>query len=145
MLVNEIMTKDPATCNPDMNLVEVAKMMVDCDCGAVPVVDKQSGKPLGIITDRDITCRAVAKGLNPSEVSASECMTNSVYSISPDDDIEKAAEVMEKHRIRRLLVVEEDGMCCGILVQAQLVKALPKEKAGEFLQEISEKTMESHR
>jgi CBS domain-containing protein len=67
MNVGEIMTKDPACCTPDTGLQEVAQMMVDCDCGCIPVVDSEGSKmPVGMITDRDITCRVVAKGQNPS-------------------------------------------------------------------------------
>ena len=65
MNVREVMTADPVCCTADTPLTEVAKMMVECDCGAIPVVDSQnSKKPVGMITDRDITIRTVAVGLH---------------------------------------------------------------------------------
>ena len=71
MNVGEIMTKDPACCTPDTRLQEVAKMMVDNDCGCIPVVDDEGSKmPVGMITDRDITCRVVANGQNPLDLTA---------------------------------------------------------------------------
>src|SRR5207253_1851546 len=75
MLARDIMTGNPACCTPDTNLENVAWLMLRNNCGAIPVVDSQdSKKPLGIITDRDITCRCVAQGKNPLELTAEDCM-----------------------------------------------------------------------
>src|SRR5688500_19096728 len=69
MQVREIMTSDPACCTPDTNLQDVACMMIECDCGAIPVVDDlDSGRVIGMITDRDITCRTVAQRKNPLDL-----------------------------------------------------------------------------
>ena len=67
MQVKEVMTADPACCISETTLTEVAKMMVDNDCGEIPVVESNESKlPIGVITDRDIVCRTVALGLNPA-------------------------------------------------------------------------------
>jgi CBS domain-containing protein len=75
MKAGDIMTPNPACCTPETGLREVAQMLVDHDCGAIPVVsDQQSRRPVGIVTDRDIACRAVAAGKNALELTASDCM-----------------------------------------------------------------------
>ena len=76
MYVRELMSRDPAVCTPETSLSDVARLMVDCDCGEIPVVEAgDSGKPIGVITDRDIACRAVARGLNPLELTAARART----------------------------------------------------------------------
>ena len=73
MNVEDIMTRNPVCCTPDSGLRDVAQMMVDCDCGEIPVVESfESLIPVGVITDRDIVCRVVAKGMNPLEKPVSE-------------------------------------------------------------------------
>jgi len=140
MNVSEIMTKDPACCTPDMGLQEVAQMMVDCDCGCIPVVDGENSKmPVGMITDRDITCRVVAKGQNPLDLTAQDAMTTTVVSVTPDTSIEDC-DLMEESQIRRVAVVDENGACCGIVAQADIAMNLSGSKAGEVVQEVSKGT-----
>ena len=89
MLVKELMTEDPACCTGQTGLQEVAKMMVDNDCGCIPVVDSENSRmPIGMITDRDICCRAVAEGKNPLDLTASDAMTSTVISVTPDTKLE---------------------------------------------------------
>lgn len=143
MQVKEIMRKDPQCCTPETTLVEVAKMMKECDCGAIPVVkDSRTKKPVGIITDRDIAIRAVAENKIPSKTMVGDCMTGPTVTISPDASLEECARVMEENQLRRLLVVDGSGQCRGIVVQAQIAKSAPKEIAGELLKEISEPSSE---
>src|SRR6266568_4202653 len=76
MKVRDMMTGDPACCTAETSLPEVARMMVDRDCGEIPVVDNTSSKvPIGVVTDRDIVCRTVANGLNPLDLTAADCMS----------------------------------------------------------------------
>src|SRR5688500_15966494 len=74
MRVRDIMSKNVACCSPETSLPEVARMMVDNDCGEIPVVTV-SRVPIGVVTDRDITCRTVAEGKNPLLMEAGDCMT----------------------------------------------------------------------
>ncbi len=138
MNVREIMTKDPACCTPDTGLQQVAKMMVDHDCGCIPVVDAEDSKmPIGMITDRDITCRVVATGQNPLDLTAQDAMTSTVVSVTPDTSIEDCCNLMEESQIRRIAVVDENGACCGIIAQADIAtNATPRETA-EVVQEVS--------
>ena len=138
MNVAEIMTKNPACCTPDTGLQEVAKMMVDGDCGCIPVVDgKDSKMPVGMITDRDITCRVVANGQNPLDLTAQDAMTTSVVSVTPDTSIEECANLMEQSQVRRIAVVDESGACCGIVAQADIANNAGDRMTAEVVQEVS--------
>ena len=138
MNVNEIMTKDPTCCTPDTGLQEVAQMMVDSDCGCIPVVDSEGSKmPIGMITDRDITCRVVAKGQNPLDLTAQDAMTTTVVSVTPDTSIEDCCDLMEESQVRRIAVVDENGACCGIIAQADIATNASDRKTAEVVQEVS--------
>ncbi len=139
--VSEIMTKDPACCSADDGLQSVAKMMVDNDCGCIPVVeDTSSRKPIGIVTDRDICCRAVAEGRNPLDLSARDVMTVNVVTVTPDTSIEDCCNLMEQHQIRRIAVVDDTGACCGIVAQADIAVNADEHKTAEVVQEVSRAT-----
>ena len=85
MQVREIMSDHVICCTPDTNLKDVAKLMAEHDCGDIPVIQDRDGrKPIGIITDRDITCRAVAEGRNPLELTAQDCMSKPVVTVTPE-------------------------------------------------------------
>jgi CBS domain-containing protein len=135
MKVQDIMTRNPATCTLETSLQEVARMMVDCDCGAIPVVNEM-GEPMGIVTDRDITCRTVAMGMNPLEMRAGDVMTPNVIRVSLDESVDNVLRVMEKNQIRRVVVM--DGRCCvGIVSQGDLALNLEEELVGEMVEDIS--------
>jgi predicted transcriptional regulator len=135
--VRNIMTRNPTHCSADTSLQEVAKMMVDHDCGLIPVVGTDGSSPIGTITDRDITCRTVAEGKNPLELSAKDCMSSDCVTISEDAKMDECIKLMEKHKIRRILVTDSFGHCCGIVAQADVARYIDKKKTGEVVQEIS--------
>lgn len=141
MQVKEIMTKDVACCTPETGLRDVASLMVEHDCGAIPVVDdERSRRPVGVITDRDIACRTVAQGKNPLELTAGDCMTAECVTVSPDADVEDCCQVMEENQIRRVAVVDERGSCCGVVVQADIVEHVGRRETAEVVQEVSRPT-----
>lgn len=123
-----------------MPLKDVARLMVDFDCGEIPVVEDQAFRPIGVITDRDITIRTVAEGQNPLELTARDCMTVPVVTVTPDTLIEACCRVMEAHRIRRVPVVDEGGSCCGIVSQADLARKVSGGQTAEVVQRVSEET-----
>jgi CBS domain-containing protein len=138
MFVREIMTENPVCCTPDSSLQEVAQMMVQHDCGCIPVVENNSSKiPVGVITDRDITCRIVAEGKNPLDLTASDAMTASVVAVTPDTTLEDCCNLMEEKQIRRIAVVDDRGACCGILAQADIASNASDQKTAEVVQEVS--------
>jgi CBS domain-containing protein len=142
MKAREIMTPNPACCTPETGLREVAQMFVEYDCGAIPVVsDLESRQPLGIVTDRDIACRAIAAGKNALELKASDCMSRPCVSVSLDVSLDGCCEAMEKHKVRRLLVVDEAGRCVGVIAQADIALKGKERKATEVLKEVSRPTV----
>jgi CBS domain-containing protein len=136
MQVRDIMTQDPACSPPNAGLQEVAKQMVDNDCGEIPIVE--NGKLVGVVTDRDICCRTVAKGKNPLEMRASDVMTAPAISVTPDASLDEVRDAMESNQIRRVPVVDEAGRCCGIVAQADLATYAEPEDVGEVVESISQ-------
>lgn len=130
------MTSNPATCSPSTGLEEVAKMMVDCDCGAIPVVD--SSRPVGIVTDRDITTRVIAKGQNPLQKRASDAMTESTVTIAQDENVDRLAQMMEEKQIRRVVVTDQNDQCVGIVAQADLARQNADRRTGEVVEQVSQ-------
>jgi CBS domain-containing protein len=136
--VDEIMTKNPACCSADTPLLDVARMMVERDCGEIPVLDThQSGRPIGVITDRDIVCRTVAQGRNPLDLTAHDCMTSRVVTVTSDKSVEECCDLMERHQIRRVPVVDADGICCGIVSQADIARRVSERAVGEVVRDVS--------
>lgn len=143
MKISEIMTKNPACCTSDAGLQQVAKMMVDNDCGAIPVIENESGKkPIGMITDRDITIRTVAAGKNPLELTARDAMTDSVFTVREDSDAEECFNLMEEKQVRRVAVVDNNGAVCGIVAQADVAQYGSNGDAAELVKKVSESTSE---
>lgn len=141
MQVKEVMTADPACCISETSLQEVGQMMVDHDCGEIPVIeDKETKKPIGVITDRDIVCRTVARGLNPLDLTVGECMSKPCVTVTPDMTVEECSSIMEDHKIRRVPVVDADGSCCGIVALADIVLHAQSKTAAEVVKEVSEPT-----
>ena len=138
MLIKDVMTENPACCARTDRLDTVAKMMLDRDCGEIPVCE--GAKLVGVITDRDITCRAVALGKTPATVAVSEVMTSNVYTIGPNDKLEGALELMEAKLVRRLPVVDDSGKIVGIVSQADLVAKAPMLKVARAIRSVSKKT-----
>ena len=139
MQVKEVMTANPACCTPNNALPEVARMMVDNDCGEIPVVENQERKiPVGVITDRDIVCRAVAKDKNPLELKVRDCMTKPIVTVTPDTSVEDCCRIMQEKQIRRVPVVDANGSCCGIVALADIALQARSGVAGEVVKEVSE-------
>jgi CBS domain-containing protein len=140
MQVKKIMTKNPACCTSDSTLQEVAHMMEMYDCGCIPVVaDHQSKRPIGTVTDRDITVRTFSAGKNPLEMKASDIMTTDIATVTPDTSLDQCLNVMENRQIRRILVVDKNNRCVGIVAQADLAEhGTNQAETMEFIREVSE-------
>jgi CBS domain-containing protein len=139
-LAKEIMTPAPQCCSAETTLNEVANLMVEADCGEIPITDA-SNRLIGVITDRDIVCRVVAKGKNPSAVTAGECMTEPVVVVNEGTSLEDVLSVMEENQIRRVPVVDSTGCCCGIISQADVARCAAEEKTGELVREVSKDSL----
>jgi CBS domain-containing protein len=137
MNISEIMTRAPAVCTPATNLVEVARTMVQENCGAVPVVDGlETMKPVGIVTDRDITIRSLANGHNPLEMTAKDVMTINPVCMPPDASIDDCCRLMEYRAVRRILITD-GGRCIGIVAQADIARMASEHEVAELVKDIS--------
>ena len=146
MEIRQIMTQNPACCTPDSTLAEVARMMRDNDCGLIPVVNNMSDmKPVGTLTDRDITIRTLADNRDPMSLKASDVMTADIATVTPETSLEECFDVMEDREIRRVLVVDSQGKCCGIVAQADIVQSgVNPIRANRVIREISESAPTAH-
>jgi CBS domain-containing protein len=138
-LARDVMTPDPVCCSPTTTLDQVAQLMADNNCGEIPVIDT-SDRPIGVITDRDIVCRAVAEGKNPGAHTVESCMTSSVITVHADASIDEVVAIMEDHQIRRVPVVDDGGCCTGIISQADIAAAEPPNTTAALLWEVSRDT-----
>ena len=137
MKLNEIMTPEVVTIDPDASLQQAAQMMASLDIGMLPVMIEDD--LLGVITDRDITVRAAARGLDPKRTQVRYVMTEAAICGSDTQEVTQGAKQMMNHRIRRLPILDQHQRLVGIVSLGDLVKALAdKCLAGEVLLRISE-------
>jgi len=120
MKVQEIMTREVQCCAPDTNLAEAAKMMWDSDCGALPVLNVE-GRVLGVITDRDICMAVATKNRSAPDVTVWETVSGKIYTCNASDDVHTALDIIKRHQVRRLPVVDEDGVLQGMVSMNDLV------------------------
>ncbi len=137
MNIQSVMTANPASCRPSTSLHDVAQLMVKYDCGEIPVVDDDD-MPVGVITDRDITVRTVAQGINPLLLTAGACMTSPCVTTTLDRSLESCCELMEVLQVRRIPVVDKRGRLCGIVSLADVAEHADQSMAVDVLKEVSE-------
>lgn len=141
MQTRDAMTKDPACCTPDTTIDAAARMMLERDCGAIPVVaDLMSRMPVGIITDRDIVTRVVANGIDPSGLPVRDCMTAPAVTILDDAGLDDCVELLQIGQLRRVIVVDHAGACVGIVAQADIARCASKRETGDLVREVSKPT-----
>ena len=134
--IESVMTRDPVTCFANTPLPEVAALMLSHDCGQIPVVDAQ-GKPLGVVTDRDIVVRVVAQGGNPAVSTAADAMTSPAKTVTLDTDLKDCLHTMERAQIRRVPVVDDRGRLVGIVATADVALAGERKAIAEVMEEVS--------
>ena len=139
MKAKDIMTPDPACCSPETKVEDVAKLMVEQDCGEIPVVDADR-KVVGVITDRDIACRVVAQGKDPKRTNAREVMSRPVVTATPETDVEECCAMMEQHQVRRVPVVDQRGGCCGMVAQADIALQAGEHETAAVVRDVSRPT-----
>jgi CBS domain-containing protein len=119
----DFMTEDPVCCLADTPLSQVARLMAENACGAVPVVKSTDDRvPIGMLTDRDIALRAVAQGRNPMDLRAKDIYTPVVATVEPETPLAECELRMREHNVHRLVVVDATGRICGLLSKADLEK-----------------------
>ena len=133
MKIKDLMSRDIVTCTPTDLVSEIAQSMRALDIGCMPVVE--GARVIGMITDRDIVTRSVAKN---GQRFVKDVMSDEVISVGPESTSQEAAEIMAQHRIRRLPVIKNDALV-GFVALADL--SIPSEtahEASQALHEISE-------
>lgn len=140
MNVRDVMSSNLVWCEEGETVENVAKLMRDNHIGCIPVL--KNNELQGLLTDRDITTRVVAFGLNPGNELAGDYMTkDNLLTVAPETPVEEASRIMARNKIRRLPVIE-NNMCVGVISLGDMSLSEEKELAGETLKEISEPTME---
>lgn len=126
MRAQDLMTMSPACVTGDEPVRRVAQLMAEHDCGCIPVVDASDNRRVvGVITDRDIAVRGVAEGKGP-DAKVRELMTPDPQCCRPDDELDAVERVMADQQVRRVIIVDDDGYCVGIVAQADLARASEK-------------------
>ncbi|SHI60721.1 CBS domain-containing protein [Lutispora thermophila] len=138
MKIRDLMTTDVRAVPPDATIKDAANIMNTVDVGAVPVVD--NNKLVGIVTDRDIVVRSVAKGQDPNQ-KICDVMTKDIKAISPDTEVHEAADIMAKRQIRRLPVVDNGNLVGIVSIGDLAVEGKYEDEAGEALHDISKDTL----
>ena len=140
MKAQELMTESPACCTPESTDREAARMMLQHDCGCIPVVENGGKRLVGVVTDRDIACRCVAEGKGP-DVRVQEIMTADPRCCHPEDDVAAVEQIMMQAQIRRVPVVDARGDCVGMIAQADLAvkdEKVSDSELGRVVERISE-------
>jgi CBS domain-containing protein len=137
---SEVMTKNPVCCLPGDMVTKAAELMKNKNIGSIPVIEnEQSRKLVGIVTDRDLALKIVAKALDVKSTKVETVMTHEVVTCLADDDLQKALNAMAEHKLRRIPVVDNDKKIVGIIAQADVATRVDQpEKTGEMVKEISQ-------
>ena len=123
MKARDLMTPDPARVTPSDSLQRVSQLMAEHDCGLIPVVTAADQSSLiGVVTDRDIAVRGMAEARSAT-TPIGEIMTTNPDTVRPEDELEYVERLMSDRQIRRVVVVDADGDCVGIIAQADLARA----------------------
>jgi len=135
MKISEVMTRDVQTVRPDQPVQQAASFMLSADAGSIPVTDGE--RLIGMITDRDIAVRGIAKGYGP-DTPVRELMTDDVICAREDDDADAVATKMSSAQVRRLPVIDDQERLCGIVSLGDLSREADEDCAAEALQGVSE-------
>ena len=143
MKVGQIMNRDVKTCRPQDSLNKAAQIMWEEPCGAVPVVDDQ-GIPVGFLTDRDICMAAYTQGKPLEKLRVEAAMARKVVSCKAQDDLNSAAQQMQKYRTRRLPVVDRNGTLVGLLSLDDLAFEAARPLRGGVNTELRDLVLQVH-
>ena len=134
--VRDHMTDRPRCVTPDTPVAEAAELMASEDVGSLPILE--GDKLVGVVTDRDIVVRAVAKKRNPEGMLVRSVASGDLVTVRPDEDLSEALKLMASHQVRRLPVVDDDNHLVGVLAQADVASGAREKAVGEMVEEISQ-------
>ena len=133
--IGDLMTNNPCSIDADKSVVYAAKMLRDEDVGLAPIVEGDT--LIGTLTDRDIAIRVVAEGKDPNRTKVRDVASKDLVTIDPQQNLDEALQLMARHQVRRLPVVEEDGKLVGVVAQADIARVASGEQTGEVVEKIS--------
>jgi CBS domain-containing protein len=134
--IKDTMTSNPCSIDADKPVSYAAKMMRDEDVGLAPIVE--GDRLVGTLTDRDIAVRVVAESRDPETTTVREVASTDVVTVDPEQGLGEALQLMAKHQVRRLPVVEEDGRLVGVVAQADVAQHAEPSETGRMVEEISD-------
>jgi len=123
MIVADLMTRNASTVRSGQTLAAAAQLMWDCDCGAVPVVENEGDRVIGMLTDRDICMASWSRDLPPSSIFVDDVMSRDLVQCSPRDTVSRVETLMRAKQIRRIPVVDSNQHLVGILSLADIARA----------------------
>ena len=135
MKISDVMTRDVQTIRPDQSAQDAARFMLKAEAGSIPVTD--GDRLIGMITDRDIAVRGVAKGYGP-DTPVRELMSDDVTCARADDSVEDVASRMSEAQVRRLPVIDQDERLCGIVSLGDLSRESDTGTAAQALEGVSQ-------
>jgi len=135
--ISDAMTSNPCAIDGDKSVQYAAKMMRDENVGFAPIVE--GSRLVGALTDRDIAMMIVAEGKDPESTTARDIASRNVVTVRPDEDLDAALQLMARHQVRRIPVVQEDGELVGVVAQADVAREAKPKATGELVEEISER------
>lgn len=133
--VHQVMTDSPRCVTPETLVSDAAQLMESEDVGSLPILD--GDELAGVITDRDIVVRAIAKGKDPRGMPVREIASSELITVRADDDLTDALQLMARQQVRRLPVVDENNRLVGVLAQADVAATAKEKSVGEMVEEIS--------
>jgi CBS domain-containing protein len=134
--IREVMSSDCTCIGEHETLVEAAKQLAKLDVGAMPICGEDD-KLKGMLTDRDIVVKALARGLDPSSTEAGELGEGKPIVVGDTDSVDTALRTMKEHKIRRLPVIDDNKKLVGIVSQGDLATSIDEEQVGELVEVIS--------
>jgi CBS domain-containing protein len=134
MQIKDVMTSNPTTCEPQASVVDAAKVMAQEDVGSIPTVE--GDRLVGVVTDRDIVIRVVAEGRDPQSVTVGDVASRDLVTVSPDEELDRALQLMAENQVRRLPVVDGDKLV-GIVAQRDVALQGADRETGQVVEQIS--------
>jgi CBS domain-containing protein len=123
MNIKDVMTTNPSYCVPGDSSTHAARIMKDKNVGIVPIIESDvDHKLIGVVTDRDLCLAVVAQNVHPDTVKVRQCMTTYIVTVRPEDDVQKAMALMSENQVRRILVVNQEGMLKGMVATADILQ-----------------------
>jgi len=140
MQVRNFMTPGPTACRAETSLSDAARLMIEHDCGALPVIDgeESQGRLVGMITDRDITTRAVAARMAPEATTVGQIMSHPIVTVADTATVEECVQIMGTNKLRRMPVVDQAGLLVGIVAQADLANRGTQGSAEDLVKQVSQ-------